>query len=184
MQPLFTIHAGEFLVASHIERTFKNARVWVPSKDTGVDLLVTDRSARRSVSLQVKYSRDYLVTHLPSAFQSSLRACGWWVFNPTKLAASTADYWVLLVVGFDNRTNDAVIIRPRELLSRLKAIRSPEARFQSYFWITKTRRCWETRGLARSDQLEVANDTYRTKSRDFTRFLNDWSCIKNLDGAG
>ena len=41
MRPLFTVHAGEFLVGQHIEG-FKGKNVWVPTKDTGVDLLVTN----------------------------------------------------------------------------------------------------------------------------------------------
>ena len=42
MKPLFTIHAGEFLVASYIEQKFKDYLVWLPSRDSGVDLLLTD----------------------------------------------------------------------------------------------------------------------------------------------
>src|SRR5260221_10904799 len=47
MKPLFTIHAGEFLVASYIEQQFKDYLVWLPSRDSGVDLLVTDRKSTR-----------------------------------------------------------------------------------------------------------------------------------------
>lgn len=47
MQPLFTIHAGAYLVGSHIKQHLRGpngekVNVWVPSKDTGIDLLVTD----------------------------------------------------------------------------------------------------------------------------------------------
>lgn len=59
MQPLFTIHAGEYLVGSHIEQHLRdpngdNVNVWVPSKDTGVDVLVTDKTNKKTTSLQVK----------------------------------------------------------------------------------------------------------------------------------
>jgi hypothetical protein len=181
MQPLFTIHAGEFLVADHIERTFRKTHVWIPAKDTGVDLLVTDLRAKRCVSLQVKYSRDYLVTHLPSDYQSELRACGWWTFDSGKLERSPADYWVLLLVGFDNRTRDFVVLRPLELACRLRAIRSTEVRLQSYLWITKDRKCWETRGLPKSAQSEVVAGTYRDEQRDFTDCLNNWDPIAELN---
>ncbi len=40
MKPLFTIHAGEYLVGERIEKNFKEWNVWIPSKDTGIDLLV------------------------------------------------------------------------------------------------------------------------------------------------
>ncbi len=46
MKTLFTIHAGEFLVGDHISRRFGlKYDVWVPAKDTGIDLLVTRNSA-------------------------------------------------------------------------------------------------------------------------------------------
>jgi hypothetical protein len=34
MKPIFTIHAGEYLVAAEIEKSLKNVTVWLPSKDT------------------------------------------------------------------------------------------------------------------------------------------------------
>ena len=64
MQPIFTIHAGEYLVGSYIEDKFKKYRVWVPSKDIGIDLLVTNSKNSKAVSLQVKFSKDYTVTHI------------------------------------------------------------------------------------------------------------------------
>lgn len=62
MRPLFTVHAGELLAGEYDERRFRSVNVWVPSRDSGVDLLVTDRANHRAVSLQVKLSRDFLVT--------------------------------------------------------------------------------------------------------------------------
>ncbi len=64
MKPLFTIHGGEYLVGSHIELHFNRVNVWIPSRDKGADLLVSDRHNRRSLSLQVKSSKDFLVTHM------------------------------------------------------------------------------------------------------------------------
>lgn len=40
MKTLFTVHAGEFLVGSEIEKRITGANVWVPSKDKGIDLLI------------------------------------------------------------------------------------------------------------------------------------------------
>jgi len=50
VKPLFTIHAGEFVVGDYVERTFRRVNVWVPAKDTGVDLLVSDRRDKKRVS--------------------------------------------------------------------------------------------------------------------------------------
>jgi hypothetical protein len=85
MRPLFSVHAGEYLVGSHIEQHFRRVNLWVPAKDTGIDLLVSDRSNHRSISLQVKFSKDFLVTHRGPEFQRSLKACGWWTLDRDKL---------------------------------------------------------------------------------------------------
>jgi len=53
MRPIFTVHAGEFLVGQHIESKFKDKNVWVPTKDLGLDLLVTNKSNKRALSVQV-----------------------------------------------------------------------------------------------------------------------------------
>jgi hypothetical protein len=42
MKPLFTLHAGEFLVDTEIEWEFRRVNVWIPAKDTGIDLLVSN----------------------------------------------------------------------------------------------------------------------------------------------
>ena len=74
MKSLFTIHAGEFVTGEHIERKFRKVNVWLPSRDTGTDLLVTDAKNKTSVSLQVKFSRDFfnnsLVFRLSKAIES------------------------------------------------------------------------------------------------------------------
>ena len=74
MRPLFTVHAGEFLVGQHIEKEFKDKSVWVPTKDKGIDLLVTNSGNTKAVTLQVKFSRDFLpIMKLNPAAQRQLR---------------------------------------------------------------------------------------------------------------
>src|SRR5450830_1590543 len=160
MKPLFTIHAGEYLVGSHIEQQFPHLNVWVPSRDTGVDLLVSDRRNRRAVSLQVKFSKDFLVTHMGPVFQKELRACGWWTIDQRKLRTSPADFWVFVLLGFARRTVDFIIVPPRELWRRLRSIHGSQKMIQSYLWVTEGRQCWETRGLQRKDQLRIADGVY------------------------
>jgi hypothetical protein len=70
MRLLLTIHAGEFVVGDYIERKFQRVNLWVPSRDTGTDLLVTDSKNEKAVSLQVKFSRDFRATHMPSIYKS------------------------------------------------------------------------------------------------------------------
>jgi len=181
MKPLFTIHAGEYLVGALVEKRFKRLNVWIPLRDTGLDLLVSDRRNSRSISLQVKFSKDFLVTHMGPAFQKQLRACGWWTINREKLRASPADYWVFVVQGFASRTVDFVVIPRSKLWRKLSAIHGPAKRIQSYIWITEGKRCWETRGLNRSDQLLIAHGDYKSPHRDLTPWLNNWRPLTNLN---
>jgi hypothetical protein len=180
MKPIFTVHAGEFLVGEHIERKFRRVHVWVPSQDMGTDLLVTDRDNTKAVSLQVKFSRDFLVTHMPAEFQKPMRACGWWSLNREKIQSSRADYWVFVLVGCDRRSRDFVIIKPGELLRRLDSIHGRVSRIQSYLWITEAGRCWETRGLNRREQRQIAQGDFQHRNRDFTKLLNNWAPIEAL----
>jgi hypothetical protein len=181
VKPLFTVHAGEFLVDCEIERKFRRVNVW---KDTGIDLLVSSYDNTKTVSLQVKFSRDYLVTHMKdAAFHKELRACGWWTPTRQQIEKSRAQYWVFVLVGFANRTTDFIIIKPDDLLKRLDAIHEKAAKkFQSYLWVTQQGKCYETRGLNRSDQLLIAEKTFTNDARDFTAFLNNWEPIKALNG--
>ena len=182
MKPLFTVHAGEFVAGDFIGRKFRYVDVWVPAKDRGIDLLVTDSRCKKAVSLQVKFSRDFLVTDLPAEFQKPLRACGWWTLNRRKIAESPADYWVFVLAGFARRTTDFIIIKPSKLLTRLDAIHGRKERFQSYLWVTETGQCWEARGLTRSNQRDVAYGTFSDRARNFKAFLNNWQPIEKLKG--
>jgi hypothetical protein len=182
MKPLFSIHAGEFLTVDYIERKFRKVNVWIPTKDTGVDILVSDKKNRKAVSLQVKFSRDFLATHMAAVFQEPLRACGWWTLDCHKLASSAADYWVFVLVGFARRSTDFVVIKPSDLSSRLHAIHGGKPKtVQTYLWVTQKKRCWETRGLTRPDQLAIAEGKYKSKKRDFSEYLNNWDPIEELN---
>jgi hypothetical protein len=181
MKPLFTLHAGELLVGEHIERTFRNVYVWLPSRDTGVDLLVTDKRLRRCVSIQVKFSRDFLVTHASAEYQRDMRALGWWTINRAKLAASPAQYWVFALLGFASRSKDFVIVPRNRLLSQLTAVYGRQSAIQIYLTVTERGRCWNTRGLDHKDMLRVANGTFRNPNRELTAWLNNWEPVRKLD---
>jgi hypothetical protein len=184
VKPLFTIHAGEFLVDSEIERKFRRVNVWIPAKDTGIDLLTSNHDNTKTVSLQVKFSRDYTVTNLKDAvLLKEIRSGGWWTPTRQQIEKSRAEYWVFVLVGFAHRSTDFIIIKPHDLLRRLNCIHGQTLqKFQSYLWITESGKCWETRGLPRSDQLLIAEEKYTNDARDFTAYLNDWTPIKALNG--
>jgi hypothetical protein len=139
LKPLFTVHAGEFLVGCEIEHNFRSVNVWIPAKDTGVDLLVSDKHNKTTASIQVKFSRDYLVTSMKDAiFHTEFRATGWWTPTRQQIETSHVEYWIFVLVGFENRSTDFIIIKPNDLLKRLNAIHeNATTEFQSYLWVTK-----------------------------------------------
>src|ERR1700694_767275 len=147
MKPLFTVHFGEYLAGSHIEH-YKRVSVLVPSRDTGVDLLVSDRRGRSTVSIQVKFSKDFLPTYKAPEFQEPLRVCSFFVINRDKLRASQADFWVFVLNGFKRHLPDFVIMSARELRRRLRLIHGSKAKMiQSSVWVMERDRCWEARSL-------------------------------------
>ena len=179
MKPLFTVHAGEYLVGEYIERNFPRWNVWLPSKDTGIDLLVTDTRNRKAVSLQVKSSKDYNPTTGSPIERSHLLAAGWWKHDACKIQKSNADFWVFVLPSFVVRDPSLIILPPLELLRRFKAIfGAAKERFDSYLRVTKTKRCWEARGLNKADMELVALDRVTDENRDFTVFLNAWKQIE------
>jgi hypothetical protein len=90
MKPLFTIHEGEFLVGDYINRKLgRKFDVWVPSKDSGVDLLVTrKRREGKPVRLQVKFSRSF---DIREDFVRHVVATSWFRLEPSKIRKSLAD---------------------------------------------------------------------------------------------
>jgi hypothetical protein len=179
MKPLFTVHAGEYLVGSYIEQHFPKWSVWVPSKDTGIDLLVTNARNTKAVSLQVKFSKDFNPSQRHILLQNKLLAAGWWTHQEKKIKESRADFWVFVLPSFMEHENSFIIITPAELLRRFRRIHGEtEKRIHSYLWVTKSHRCWETRGLTHEDQEKLAFDHFIGKDRDFTPFLNEWGEIE------
>jgi hypothetical protein len=173
VRPIFTVHAGEYLVATVIERAFPQLQIWIPSRDTGVDLLVTDRQQTKVASLQVKFSKDYLGSAV-SAPSPAVVSTGWWTFRRQKIATSPADYWVLVLYRFQSRQFDFVVVPPLELLGRYDRIAPRQPSIQTYFTVTAKKRCWETRGLDKMSKAEIEADTYANPDRDFSTYLNAW----------
>jgi hypothetical protein len=181
MRPIFTVHAGEFLVGQHIETSFKGKNVWVPTKDSGFDLLVTNEMNKKALSLQVKFSRDFLpmMKLKPSALKE-LRSCTWFTLDREKVAASAANLWVFVLLGFEKSTYDYVIIPPAELLKRLEGLHGHLPKYQTYVWVTKKNRAWLTRGISKDDQTKIAENAFHHSVRELTPQLNNWALIEKL----
>lgn len=183
MRPIFTIHAGEYLVASHIEQKLTDpdgnkVNVWVPSKDTGIDLLITDKTNKKTTSIQIKFSKDFLVTHGDSKYKEKLISCGWWNLNRSKILNSKADYWIFVLHTFNAKNMQYIILTPQELIQRLDAVHLTSKPPQIYLWVSSEFKCWETRGLKKHeiDKL-ILNNAKISSYRDFTEYLNNWNVL-------
>lgn len=181
MKPIFTVHAGEFLVADYIEKHFPNVNLWVPSRDRGVDLLVTDSHNLRAVSLQVKFSRDFLSTHIPEKeFHNYFCACGWFTLNYQKIKESKADYWVLVIMSPVRSRVEYIIIEPSKLSARLKSIHPCDKTVQCYLWVARNGECWETRGLKKLEKQRITQGAFKVGKRNFSNFRNSWGAVEAL----
>ena len=181
MKPLFTIHAGEYLVGSHIEKKYPNWHVWIPSADKGIDLLVSNTDNSKTTSIQVKFSKDYSPHSNNPVHRIKLVGSSWFSsLNSKSLSNSQADLWVLVIHSFKLSNYQYVIISPRELLNRLNRIHPGTQKIQSYLWVTKEEECWETRKLNNTQKEAIVNnDTNEIdEDRNFTSFLNNWGPLE------
>jgi len=179
MKPIFTIHAGEYLVGSHIEQELRDKNgnkfnIWMPTKDTGIDLLVTNQNNSKAISIQVKFSKDFLVTHGKPEYQEKLISCGWWTLNRNKIKDSPADFWIFVLHTFKQKNMQYIIMPPNELSQRLNELHPNVKSLQTYLWVTTSGNCWETRGLKKKETDLIVEDKYINKVRNFSEFLNDW----------
>ena len=177
MKPLFTIHAGEYLVGLYLPKKLRSLRpnIWIPAKDTGIDLLVTDHANRHAVSLQVKYGKDFLPEEKKPDLQRSLRCRSWFALNKANLNKSEAQFWVFVLRGFE-REPDFVVIPKAELQRRMKKKRtSGRGILQIYLCSTKSTktkkaRCWEMRDVGREAERQIAEDICAPSKRGSGRF--------------
>jgi hypothetical protein len=179
MKPIFTIHAGEYLVGSHIEQELRDKdgnkfNIWMPTKDTGIDLLVTNQNNSKAVSIQVKFSKDFLITHGKPEYQEKLISCGWWTLNRNKIKDSPADFWIFVLHTLKQKNMQYIIMPPDELSQRLNELHPNVKSLQTYLWVTASGNCWETRGLKKKETDLIVEDKYINKVRNFSEFLNDW----------
>jgi hypothetical protein len=179
MRPLFTVHAGEELVADYIERNHKNYRVWIPSKDTGVDLLVTNPISGKYAGLQVKFSRDFYTKEDP-LWGKKVKSFGWWTLDANKIKLSDADLWVFVLFNFNERNSQYIILKPKELLKRLSKIHGDLHHYRLYFMLTDKNTCWEVRKLKKKEQTSIVDGKFKENRYDFTDCLDAWDKLDKL----
>ena len=178
MKPIFTIHAGEYLVGNELEKQFPNWEVWIPSRDTGVDLLLRHPKSNTCKTIQVKFSKSWTETHTLEQFRKYFRTQGWWTLNRDKLEKSAADYWVLALYSFDNSKNDFLIFQKEQLVTLYKNLdRWDKKMIQTYFWTLKNGMALEGRSLKKDQIKELVQSEVIESSRDVTDHLNNWELL-------
>lgn len=176
MTPIFTIHAGEYLVGSCLEKHHKHIRVWIPSKDDGLDLLLTSRACLEGISVQVKFSKDWKEIIKSQQVHRLVQSSSWIRINRRKLEATEAAWWVLVIYGFDRLKADFVVIKPSVLLAQLNEIHGRKVGiFSLYLTVTKQGLVFEHRKLGENSLLDT-NKLRHTKY-DFSDCLDP-----NLNG--
>jgi hypothetical protein len=178
MKPLFTIHEGEFLVGDHINRQLGHKfDVWVPTKDSGVDLLVTRKRLRgKAVGLQVKFSRGF---NIREDMARHLIATSWFTLDPVKVRKSQADLWVFVILTLKHEEH-FVVIPTRELRKRMP--RGSDGKWNLYLWVFDDRSCYQVRDLGREETLDILHRGVRDRHRDFSQWLENWKLLDSLTG--
>ncbi|MBK8205298.1 MAG: hypothetical protein IPK87_00765 [Planctomycetes bacterium] len=176
MKPIFTIHEGEFLVGEHINRDkhlAKRFNVWVPTKDSGVDLLVTRKKRDgRPVGLQVKFSRSYWFI---KELAGKVQATSWFRLDPAKIRNSTADLWVFVIITLKHKQH-FVVIPTRELAKRIP--KKCGKRWDLYLWVYPGKKCYNMRDVCNEDRVAALDCGVKDRARDFTRWLENWDLLQ------
>ena len=170
MKPIFTIHEGEFLVGDYIGRRFGHKyNVWVPTKDSGVDLLVTrKRGNGRAVGLQVKFSRSF---DIPEELTRHVLATSWYTLDPKKIRSSEADLWVFVFMTLRHERY-FVLIPTSELRKRIP--RSCKSKWNLYLWAYSDGACYQVRDLNLEGRLNAVRRGVKEQSRDFSEWFENW----------
>jgi len=181
MRPIFTVNAGEYLVSNFIEEKFRNYKVWIPSKDKGIDLLITNdkNNEIKTVSIQVKLSKDYAKT-AGNKLLRKFKFSGWFMLDRKKIEKSISNFWVFVLLNFKSE-KAFVIIEPEKLLEKLDKVNKTD-RINIYLSVTNKNKCWNTRDLDSPILENILHNNYKNDARDFSDYLNNWeNIIKILD---
>ena len=178
MKPLFTIHGGEYLFGNEVEARFPKLRIWIPSKDDGIDFLLTNKEYQMPLSIQVKYSRDFNWSHGNVLLRPYTKSAAWYSLNREKIENSKADYWVFVNYdGFKQRA-DYIFLKPSELLAKFDALERKGNKIECYIMVTNDMKCYETRKLRKHECTPLISGALDTTQRNLTNHLERWDIIE------
>jgi len=176
MKPIFTIHEGEFLVGDYINRKLPHKyNVWVPTKDIGVDLLVTRKGHKgKPVGLQVKFSRSFDVH---KELTRDVLATSWYTLDPKKVRQSQADLWVFVFITLRHETY-FVLLPTAELRKRIP--RSSGSKWNLYLWAYADGSCYQVRDLNLEGRLSAVHRGVQDRRQDFSKWFGNWRLLDRL----
>ncbi len=176
MKPIFTIHEGEFLAGDHISRMLGHKYdVWVPTKDSGVDLLVTRKRPRgTAVGLQVKFSRSF---EIHEELTRHVLATSWYTLDPRKIRQSQADLWIFVFMTLRHERH-FVLIPTAELRKRIP--RGCGRKWNLYLWAYADGSCYQVRDLSLEERLSAVHRGVQDRNRDFSQWLENWKLLEKL----
>jgi len=164
---VYQTHFAEDIVKEKLQKVFQNkVNVWVPTKDTGVDILLTDKQNNKIASLQVKWSKNY-----NSDYQNKNSYGGWFAFKKKKIENSKADYWVLVVPSNFEKKFQFMVIKPSEMVEIYQKLDLYHDTINSYIDIVGDK-VYESRGLPNNQRnLETLQNF---EDREISMYLNNW----------
>lgn len=172
MKALFTIHEGEYLVGNRLERDFSDFELWLPSKDTGIDLLISEKdNPSNCVTIQVKHSKDYKDMTKGLDEIKGVSSCGWWKFGSEKIDKSRATVWVLSCWNIFENKLELIMLEKDELLSKLESVHTKKSAHQLYLWFLEDGRCIDVRDLNIAARKEAVMNHESYPERDFTEYV-------------
>jgi hypothetical protein len=174
MKPIFTIHEGEFLVGDHINRKFgRKYNVWVPTKDSGVDLLVTRKTGEgKPVGLQVKFSRSF---DIPDELTRHVLATSWYALDPKKIRGSESDLWVFVFMTLRHERY-FVLIPTADLRKRIP--RDCGSKWNLYLWAYSGGACYQVRDLNLEGRRNAVRRGVKERNRDFSKWFENWGLLE------
>lgn len=177
MKSLFTVHEGEFLVGDYINRNLgKDYDVWLPTRDRGVDFLVTRKGGKgKPVALQVKFSRSF--NDEEGEFSSNVLATSWFKLDPKKVRQSPAHLWVFLFITRKNEKH-FVLIPTRELQKRIPRNCGPT--WHLYLWACANGSCYQVRYLNSRAKMDAVTHGVKDKALDFSEWVDNWGLLRAL----
>lgn len=180
MVPFISLHPGEVFVGNFIESNFKRLNLWIPAKDSGVDLLVTSISNNSSISIQVKSSRDYNMM-----VDSGIKSGSFFNVRRNNLISSPAKLWIFVQHSARSKgwCQDYIVFERDELVVQLEEVFGSPEQYTIYFSITGDGRVWITRGVPRKSLANMYGGDPAYRNREVLGKLNNWEALKSLQST-